>query len=220
MKSLSVVCLAVGLAIPAVAALHGEAVAQTCGAACGLERKACLTGPRANMTACRLGCRMNAEAAEMGACLHGCAETFRSERESCRGGAADCVAQCAAPESSPATSASEAACLGGCGRDLGACARDVVTEARGCVRDCRSASDRRDCLQVCGGTARGRAEACASAFTSCRAGCGVLPPMPSCGRAEAPTCGGSCPLPALACVPVSPARCGCMPASPSGAFTD
>jgi len=219
MKFLSVLRLAIGLSIPAVAALQGAAVAQSCPRACGLQKKACLEGPRANMAACRLDCRTNGTPDELGACLHGCAETFRSDREACRGGVADCVATCGSPESSASTS-TPAACLGACGQDLGACARDVVTEARGCVHDCHSASDRLGCLQLCGATAQGGAEACASAFTSCRADCSVLPPVSSCGRAEAPTCGGSCPLPTLTCVPVSSTRCGCMAGSSSGAFVD
>jgi len=219
MKFLSVLRLAVGLSLPIVGALCGPAVAQTCPAACGLQKKACLMGPRAKMAACKLGCRMNAEAGDLGACLHGCADDFRFDRGTCRGGAAECVATCRSSESSAASNASPS-CLGSCGQDLGECARAVAMKARGCIRDCRSASDRRACLELCGDTAHGDAQNCASVFASCRTDCGVPPPVPSCGRAEAPTCDGACPLPALTCVPVSSSRCGCMPASPNGGFVD
>jgi len=219
MKFLSVLRLAVGLSLPIVGALCGPAVAQTCPAACGLQKKACLMGPRAKMAACKLGCRMNAEAGDLGACLHGCAGDFRFDRGTCRGGAAECVATCRSSES-PAASNASPSCLGSCGQDLGECARAVAMKARGCIRDCRSASDRRACLELCGDTAHGDAQNCASVFASCRTDCGVPPPVPSCGRAEAPTCDGACPLPTLTCVPVSSSRCGCMPASPNGGFVD
>ena len=219
MKCSSVLRFAVGLAMSAVLALHGGALAQTCQSACGLQKKACFMGPRANLTACRLGCRENVAAEELGACLHGCADIFRADREQCRGGVPDCIAACGSPESA-ATANAARACLGDCGQNLGVCARGIATEARDCIHDCRSASDRLDCLRTCGATAESGAEGCASAFSLCRADCDVLPPVPSCGRAEAPTCDGSCPLPTLTCVAVSPTRCGCMAASPSGAFVD
>ena len=206
----------------AVALVASRASAQSCGAGCTQELRACVQTARTTLAACRVDCRTNASPADHRTCMRGCSSDFRTARAGCGGDLTDCLGSCAAPPDAP----SAASCLGGCGQDLGGCAQGVVATARACIAACRTADDRLSCLQACAADAHSGATGCGTDFTTCRAGCGgptttsttLPPPVPSCESAEAPACGGSCPSADETCGPVGPTRCACMPGSPAGAF--
>jgi len=79
--------------------------------------KACVQTARMSMLACRTDCRTKSAAMDLGACMRGCSDRFRSGKDMCRSGLTSCVGSCNAPLSStPASS-----CVGGCGQSLGTC---------------------------------------------------------------------------------------------------
>ena len=170
--------------------------AQECAVGCALQKRECLVSARMAQVACKLDCRTNVAPADLRTCTTTCMATFRAAKDACRADHADCLGMCeppadGAPDVEP--------CLGGCGQDLAACADGVIATARACVTGCTSAPDRLTCLQGCGADAQAGAGACADAFGTCRADCGVstptttLPPPAACGPDSAGACGGTCP---------------------------
>jgi hypothetical protein len=213
------------LGIALLAASGGPASAQVCAAGCGVEAKACLKAARMTKLACTMDCRANSAPTDLGACLVGCVDAFRTAKTSCRSGVQGCVQGCG-----PTSSGGDPACLGACGAALGQCARGVAATGRECVQGCRTASDRLGCLEACGTAARSGAGECAATALSCAAGCGggggstttttTTLPVPSCESSTAPACGGACPSSVQQCMPVSPTRCACVGGSASPAFLE
>jgi hypothetical protein len=215
------VILGAGL-LAVMVALGGTAFAQACAGGCATQATACLHGARTSAVACRIDCRKNAAPADLGSCMRGCRDGFRQARATCNTDRTDCIGAC-----DPTTAAGASVpCLGTCGQDLGSCTRGVAATMSTCVRDCRSADDRADCLRACVATSNDGDAGCKSAFVTCRENCGTpmptttttLPTPPACHDSEAPTCGGSCPTVDQTCTAVSATRCACISGSTSGAF--
>lgn len=166
MRFATVFGLAVVVSISGTFLLTGDAAAQTCQSGCGLQKKACVQSARTVKLACKLDCRTNSAPVDLGACMDGCVDKFRSSKDSCHAALSGCLGTCEAPPDGSGE------CVDGCGQDLAACAQGVVTEARTCVKDCKAVPDHLSCLAACGATAEAGAEICAANFSSCEGDCG------------------------------------------------
>ncbi len=210
----------------ATASLVGArpARAQTCPAACGREKAACLQTARVDKLACKQACRSTPGTAT-GACMTSCMTGFRAAKTACQDTHTSCLSLCPPP---PPPSSCTGAILDTCGRELATCAQGVVAQAKACARGCPPAPDRLSCLEGCAAAARAGAAACAEGFRACVQGrcppppgsttTTTLPPRPCGLEPFAATCGGTCP-PGLTCAPLPTGLlpiplCGCV--SPSG----
>ena len=84
----------VSSALVGVLALASTAGAQTCPAACGQQKRACLETARTVKLACKLDCRTNSPRTELGMCMRGCMATFRAAKDVCRTDHQACVRAC------------------------------------------------------------------------------------------------------------------------------
>ena len=204
-----------------------RAEARPCGAGCAVQAKACVRIARTSLLSCKMDCRTSFAGNVVGSCIHGCRDTFRSDRGTCGSGRTACVASCEPSLLAP----QPGGCFSGCGRAVAACDQGVVTEAQTCVTGCETASDPLTCLRACAAAVKAGGQTCAGDLDSCLAACGVpsavtttLPFRP-CELSGATGCNGTCP-PGLACnapptgaSPASTCACLAMTAhSPSGAF--
>jgi hypothetical protein len=153
-------------------AFGGQSVAraQTCASGCGAEKRACVQAARIDKLACKVACREAGATAGLGACLRSCTGAFRDAKTTCRDDHTGCRTDCSSPNP-PA----DPACPGSCGGLLGQCARGVAAQAHDCVKGCRTAPDRRLCLEGCADTAGAGRATCAADFATCRAACGGSP---------------------------------------------
>lgn len=217
------------LPLAGVLAPVGGARADECRTGCGREQAACFGDGRMSKLACTRDCRLNAAPEELGACIHGCIDTFRGAKDACRAGHGSCRESCELADDADGVIGQ---CIAACAHELGDCARARTAAGRECRRSCHSAPDLPTCLREC---AAARDKSCAEDFAACRTGCGVTtttvepttttsttlpPPPPACNETAAPTCSGTCPLIEQGCVPVSSTECACVVSSPTGAFVD
>lgn len=84
----------VSSALVGILAFASTAVAQTCPAACGQQKRACLETARTAKLACKLDCRTNTPPTELGTCMRGCMVTFRAAKDVCRADHHACVSAC------------------------------------------------------------------------------------------------------------------------------
>lgn len=193
----------------------GHAMAQDCPAGCGPQRRACTLAAKTDSLACKLDCRTNAAATDLGACNRACMDTFRAKKDTCGGEQDACRGVCVPP---PAPAVVDHPCLAGCGSDLAACAKMVVTDGKACVIACKDAADRLGCLQNCGAMAQSAASTCATDFSVCAGGCGALPPPPPPPPPSGQDCVHGCGTTLTQCLAdVGSAALACAGACPSGA---
>lgn len=142
--------------------------ASGCVLGCNMVKKECIRSARVDKLACKVGCRETAAPGDLGSCMRGCTDTFRTTKrevclpnhEACRG---DCL---------PSGGTTPDGCLMHCGGDLATCARAVVTAGRTCVQGCRTDPDRLGCLSGCADIAEHDAGVCEDQFTGCVGDCG------------------------------------------------
>jgi hypothetical protein len=86
----------VSSALVGILAFASTAVAQTCPAACGQQKVACLQAARTVKLACKLDCRTNTPTPRtaLGECMRGCMVTFRAAKDVCRTNHKACIAAC------------------------------------------------------------------------------------------------------------------------------
>jgi len=217
---LKLLCTLTGLG--AMLALTAHAVTPPCPAGCGAQTVTCLKTARMSRATCRAGCRANATSTDLGSCIRGCTDTFRSDQTTCRNDEANCVQACSPPSPSSGDP-STANCPGTCGEDLGTCAHNVAAALKTCVTGCAPGSGRQSCIAGCLSTAQSGAATCASDFTTCVANCGgttttttsptatttTMPGPPACGDPTDQACGGTCPTHGDVCRDVS-RTCTCV----------
>lgn len=146
----------------------GALGAQPCPNGCGLQKRACLQTARVAKLACKQECRASAGPTNLGACMLGCTDQFRTAKTTCAADRADCLGSC--PPTPPPGSCT-GGFLDGCGENLAVCARGVVARAKTCVGGCGTASDRLACLQGCAASAQQGTATCAANFETCVAAC-------------------------------------------------
>jgi hypothetical protein len=214
---LKLLCTLTGLG--AMFALTAQAASPPCAAGCGAQNVTCLKSARMVRSSCRTGCQTSAD---VGSCMRGCANTFRSAQTTCHTGQASCVQACN-PSSPASGDPSTASCFGACGEDLGTCAHNVAAALKTCVTGCAPGSGRQSCIAGCLSTAQSGAATCASDFTTCVANCGgttttttsptatttTMPGPPACGDPTDQACGGTCPTHGDVCRDVS-GTCTCV----------
>ncbi len=185
------------VAVCALLALVGQAKSQEpaeCRVGCNTEKRDCMSVARVSALACKEACRAETESTELGVCMRGCMETFRSDGSTCREDHSSCREVCKGsgpggdgtpPEDGgPPPDKESKKCLAGCSRDLASCGRDAVKQSKECVQNCKHAADRVACLQGCVAVAKEGGGACGPAFETCVDGCN--PPTPT----ETPSGGG------------------------------
>src|SRR5262245_51513050 len=153
-------------ALTALVAFAGIARAQECKPACSKRERACYGTANVAMLACKATCRASAKRTEVGACTRACSATYTKAKATCRTDVVSCRNAC---------KPSPVACRGLCGQSLAACTKAVVTKQQGCIRACKTASDRPGCVSSCVATAKAEDAACAASFQDCTAKCGGSP---------------------------------------------
>ena len=163
--------------------------AQTCGAGCAAEVRACVRSARTDAYGCRATCRESEAPTDVHACLVGCRGDRHAAIKTCRGGIGDCVGACSA------VSAASANCFGQCGQTLGACEHGVASDQTACIRNCPNGPGKADCIGACRDAAESGGQSCRDAASACRAACGVPEPTTSTTEPVATTSTTTAPVP-------------------------
>jgi len=168
MKRIASTVLTTALVFVGLLGFQSSALAASCPATCGMQKRACQQVARVTKLACKQDCRTGSEPTALGACMRGCASGYRAAGGGCRSEHASCQEICTPP-------AGLDQCVGGCARDLARCVQGVSTDARGCLADCRTGADPRGCGAECAPAMQTGSAACRSDFDACKAACGGSP---------------------------------------------
>ena len=90
MKRIASAVLTTALVFGGLLGFQSSALAASCPATCGMQKRACQQVARVTKLACKQDCRTGSEPTALGACMRGCASGYRAAGGGCRSEHASC----------------------------------------------------------------------------------------------------------------------------------